>query len=313
MRDCGNLRKAGGTAALICSAVLFGFTFVFQKTAAEHLGAAAVTTLRFAIGAAALAAVIAVNDAIKLLRRRPRTSFGARAVTGGILSGAALLAATLAQQTGLEYTTAGKAGFITALYIVFVPLIALVGGRRTAKSVWFACLVALAGFSLIASSDSAGLNKGDLYILLSSLCYAVQVLLIDEYASGEDPFKFSFVQFCVVALAGLPFAAAEGMPDVPSLGAALPSLLYMGLAASGAGYTLQVLGQQYVKPASATVILSAESVVALIGGVLVLHESGNVYETSGCVLALTGVCLAQAEFAHVFLPFPRIPAEKKSA
>lgn len=300
----GGARKAGGTAALICSAVLFGFTFVFQKNAADYLGAAAVTCFRFAIGAFALAAVIAVSDAVKFAARRPRTRFGRRTVFGGVLSGAALFAATYAQQTGLEYTSAGKAGFITALYIIFVPLIASAGGRRTAKSVWLACLIAVAGFSLIALSDASGLNTGDFYILLSSLCYAVQVLLIDEYAAGEDPFKFSFMQFCIVALVGLPFAASEGIPDAPSLGAALPSLLYMGFAASGAGYTLQVLGQQRVAPASATVILSAESVVALIGGVIVLHEVFGTYETVGCILVLAGVCLAQAEFPRVFLSFP---------
>lgn len=301
-----NKNALSGIAVLLVSALVFGMTFVFQKQASEHLGAAAIVTLRFCIGAVALGVIFVLCDFFRKRKGLVRGRFNKRVLLGGFLCGVSLFVASVAQQAGLETTTAGKAGFITAIYIVIVPVLGLLAGKRTRINVWYAVVVATAGFWLMSSiGDDVSVGDGDILVLAGSFCYALQILFIDEFADGEDPFRFAFAEFVTASVVGIPVMCVSGVPAPSDINAAIIPLLYMGLAASALGYGLQVVGQQKVNPATSTVLLSTESVVALLGGAIVLHESNSVAELGGCLLVFAGVFITQLQFGRRFLRVPR--------
>ena len=294
-----------GVVILLLSALAFGLTFVFQKQAAETVDATSVVALRFCIGAAALALMIVLNDAFRRKKGYVVFRFDKNVLVGGALSGICLYVASVAQQAGLESTTAGKAGFITAMYIMIVPLMGLLAGKRTRANVWFAVPVAIAGFWMMSvTGDDLTVGEGDLFVLLSSFCYALQILFIDEFSEGEDPFKFTFTEFAVASIIAVPVMLANGAPSPAALRPAVWSLLYMGVVASAVGYGLQVVGQQKVNPAAATMLLSTESVIALFGGAIILHEANSATELGGCLLVFLGVFITQLQFSPRFLPAP---------
>jgi len=218
---------------------------------------------------------------------------------GGVICGLCLMLATVTQQTGLPDTTAGKAGFITALYILFVPIFRFFGGRRAPLAVWLCVLAALAGLYLLCVKEGFSVNKGDLYVLLCALIFTAHILAVDRFSPHVDGVALSCIQFFVASLsAAVPMLLWE-KPAIASILACWAPLLYLGVISGGVGYTLQILGQKRTDPTVASLILSVESVFAAISGVIFLSESFTGREIVGCALVFAATLASQVDFRRL--------------
>ena len=275
-------------AMLLTTALIWGLAFVFQRQGMEHVGPFAFNAMRFGMGAAALSLLLRFGP---LDRSRPgRLGFPLR---GGLLAGLVLFLGSALQQSGLVETTAGKAGFITGLYVVFVPLIGLALGRRTGRWTWGGALLAACGLYLLSVTGSFGIARGDLLVLLSAIFWASHVLIIDRYIGRSNSFRLAIFQYLVCSAASLVAALLVETIGLAAIRAAAIPLLYTGLLSVGIAYTLQLVAQRRAHPAHAAVILSMESVFAALGGWLVLGETLSGRGLTGCALMLGGMLLTQ--------------------
>ena len=219
--------------------------------------------------------------------------------------------ATVSQQTGLAYTSAGKAGFITALYILFVPIFRFFGGRKVTLAVWLSVLAALAGLYLLCVKEGFSVGAGDLYVLLCALVFTVHILIVDKFSPLTDGVTMSCIQFFVASLsAAIPMLLFE-KPSFEALVSCWAPLVYLGVVSGGIGYTLQILGQKNTEPTVASLILSLESVFAAISGVLILGESFTGRELAGCALVFAATIASQVDFKRIFSRLGRQPKPHK--
>ena len=290
-------KKILSALTLLLVAVIWGSAFVAQSKGSEHIGAFTYNFSRSVIGAIVLLPVIAVRSG-RAKRRNAASSVSSRRVTviGGICCGAALCAASAFQQIGISMTTAGKAGFITALYIVIVPLLGIFLRRRVHPAVWGCTAAAAAGFYLLCVNvkENFSVGSGDLLVLCCAVIFSVHIMVIDRFdALGADCVKMSCIQFAVTAvLSAVPMLVFEAPSLAAVYDARLP-ILYAGVLSSGVGYTLQIVAQKHADPTAAALIISLESVFAALSGWLILGESLSVRELLGCGLVLAAVMAAQ--------------------
>jgi len=284
---------------MLIAAAIWGFAFVAQRVGMETMGPHFFNTIRFFIGALALAPVV------WFFSKKPKKSDKVDVSTkklliAGSLAGLLLFGGAAFQQVGIQYTTAGKAGFITGLYIFFVPLIGLFFGQRTGSGTWLGATMALAGLYLLSFSDGLSLNfenslelKGDLLELVCAVFFAGHVLIIGYLAKKIDPIKLSIVQFFVAGVLSLLVAVSLELITWDMITATAIPLLYAGVMSTGVAYTLQVLAQQHAHSSHAAIILSLEGAFALLGGWLLLDEQLPARGLLGCGLMLTGMLLSQ--------------------
>ncbi|MDY3118275.1 MAG: DMT family transporter [Peptoniphilus sp.] len=222
-------------------------------------------------------------------------------IKGGVLCGICLSVAMALQQYGFQYTTASKGGFITALYIVLVPIGGVLMHRPVSKKTWVAVVVAAVGLYFISVKKGAGLSMGmgDFLVFLSAIAFSVHILVIDCFADKVDGVAMSCIQFFTASVFSLFFVLLTGASIVGDYVKALPAILYLGILSSGVGFTLQIMGQRYTDPTTASLILSLESVFSLLGGIALLGESVTVREGLGCMLLFVAILIAQ-------LPMPKI-------
>ncbi|MEJ6115465.1 DMT family transporter [Aeromonas salmonicida] len=204
-----------------------------------------------------------------------------------------LLGAASLQQVGLLYTTAAKAGFITGLYIILVPVIGLALRHKTGTNTWVGALIAMAGLYYLSVTEDFTIGYGDLLQVAGALFWAIHLLVLDHYSSRVAPIRLASVQFLVCGLLSLAVAFTIEMPTISGAVAGWQALLYAGLVSVGVGYTLQVVGQRGAHPAHAAIILSLETVFAAIGGVLLLGEILDERAIVGCALMLAGMLISQ--------------------
>jgi len=281
----------------LLTAMIWGSAFVAQKGGAEVLGPLSFNWTRSLIAGIEVLALAALRE-----RRVPRAAAPAdraaarkRLLTGGAVVGTLLALASYLQQYGLGRTTAGKAGFLTALYIVLVPALGVFLRKRVRPLVWCGVGIAVAGlyFLSFAAGGELIIGRGDVYVLLCALVFSLHILAIDHYTKTVDGLKLSCVQFFVTAAESFAAAlAAEGLPARAIL-ACMPFILYAGVLSSGVGYTLQILAQKDGDPTVVSLLLSLESVFAVLSGALVLHERLSLREYLGCALMLGAVVLVQ--------------------
>ena len=290
-----------GALCLFATALIWGTAFVMQDRAA-FIGAFTLQTLRAFIAAAALSLLLLSRT----LWRRSRGSFTApekstvkRTLLCGVLCGVLLGAASVLQQFGIEknVTSPGKDAFITALYIIFVPLLSLFFGKRAAPHVYLAVLVALGGLWLLCMSGST-LSTGDLLVIFCSLVFAVHIVTVDRVIGGVDSLALSTVQFCTMALFCLVCMLVFERPTLSNILAAKWEILYMGLISGAGGYTLQIVGQARTAPAVASLLMSLESVVAVIASALLIPNLPpfSAREYIGMALIFLAVVAAQLSF-----------------
>jgi drug/metabolite transporter (DMT)-like permease len=235
-----------------------------------------------------------------VLAGAPRTA--APLLTGGLICGLILFMGSNLQQTGMVFTTASKAGFITTLYIVLVPILGIALKHKTHWNTWASVAIALAGLYFLCLTEGLALQTGDLYLLVCALFWAGHILAVDHFINGltqREVMKLCVIQFAtcgVLSLAAAPFLDGFFMRvplSLEGVSFALPEIAYAGILSTGVAFTLQAVGQRYANPSAAAVIMSLEAAFGLLGGVVLLHEALSGREVVGCVLMFVAVILAQ--------------------
>ena len=289
-------RQLRGGAMLMLTALIWGTAFVAQSVGMDYLGPCAFTATRNFIGCVALLPVIALASRLRsgAQPEEAAPAPGKKALFGwGAACGLLLGGATLLQQAGMQTASAGKAGFLTALYIVIVPVLGIFLGRRPGLKVWIGVVLALVGAYLLSVKGGAGIASGDLLVIASAVVFSLHILVIDSVPAGVDGVRLSCVQFLVAGVFALVLALfLESFTWRGILSAWVP-LLYTGVVSSGVGYTLQILGQRTVNPTVACLILSLESVFAALAGWAILGQALSLRELFGCALVFVAVILAQ--------------------
>lgn len=289
-------RQLRGGAMLMLTALIWGTAFVAQSVGMDYLGPCAFTATRNFIGCVALLPVIALASRLRsgAQPEEAAPAPGKKALFGwGAACGLLLGGATLLQQAGMQTASAGKAGFLTALYIVIVPVLGIFLGRRPGLKVWMGVVLALVGAYLLSVKGGAGIASGDLLVIASAVVFSLHILVIDSVPAGVDGVRLSCVQFLVAGAFALVLALfLESFTWRDILSAWVP-LLYTGVVSSGVGYTLQILGQRTVNPTVASLILSLESVFAALAGWAILGQALSLRELFGCALVFVAVILAQ--------------------
>ena len=281
-----------GSLILILCALIWGMAFAAQGTAANYIGPFTFVFLRSAITSVVLLAAYPLFR--KGASKREDAAPGKRRYLAvGCMLGVLLFVACALQQIGIAYTTAAKSGFITALYIVMIPLIGLLMGRRIGRRVWIGVCVALVGLCLLCLKDDLSVNTGDLITLGCALVFSLHIICIDKYAAGLNPVLLSGIQFAVGALAALPVMLATETPSMDNIRACWTSLIYAAVFSGAIGYTLQFVGQKYAEPTLASLLLCLESVFAALGGWLILGQGLLPRELLGCALMLSASVIAQ--------------------
>lgn len=287
-------RVSRSNLLLLLSAIIWGFAFVAQRLGMAHVGPFTFNAVRFALGAAILVPVLALTRETRSAMMPAGPKPGARAtLAAGALLGLVIFIGASLQQVGLVSTTAGKAGFITGLYVIFVPLLGLAWGQRTAAGTWAGALMAVAGLYLLSFTGRFTLSTGDALVLLSAVAWAAHVQLVGWLVRRFDVILLACLQFAVCSLlSGVVSLVRETTTTAGLRGAALP-ILYAGLLSTGVAYTLQVVAQRNARPAHTAIILSLEAVFAVLGGWLILGELLTLRGVVGCVLMLGGMLTAQ--------------------
>ncbi len=287
-------RVSRSNLLLLLSAVIWGFAFVAQRLGMEHVGPFTFNAVRFALGAAVLLPVLALTRERRAAMHTEEPRAGAAAtLAAGFVLGVIIFVGASLQQVGIVYTTAGKAGFITGLYVIIVPLLGLTWGQRTAASTWAGALLAAVGLYLLSVTESLTLSPGDTLVLLSAVAWAAHVQLVGWLVRRFDVILLACLQFAVCSLLSLAVSLVRETTTVAGLqGAAMP-ILYAGLLSVGVAYTLQVVAQRHARPAHAAIILSFEAVFAVLGGWAVLGELLSLRGAAGCALMLGGMLAAQ--------------------
>lgn len=289
-------RQLRGGAMLMLTALIWGTAFVAQSVGMDYLGPCAFTAVRNFIGCVALLPVIGLASRMRCGAQPEEAAPapGKKALFGwGAACGLLLGGATLLQQAGMQTASAGKAGFLTALYIVIVPVLGIFLGRRPGLKVWMGVVLALVGAYLLSVKGGAGIASGDLLVIASAVVFSLHILVIDSVPAGVDGVRLSCVQFLVAGAFALVLALfLETFTWRDILSAWVP-LLYTGVVSSGVGYTLQILGQRTVSPTVASLILSLESVFAALAGWAILGQALSLRELFGCALVFVAVILAQ--------------------
>ena len=282
-------------ALLLLTAAIWGFAFVAQRAGMEHVGPFWFTAVRFALGSLSLLPLALLRRRAARMAAGPEAAAPSqlRVLPAGLLAGTVLFGGAALQQVGMVWTTAGKAGFITGLYVVLVPLVGLFWGERAGWPRWLAALLAAAGLFLLTVTRSLTLERGDLLVLVGALFWTAHVRLLGWLSPRTDPVALSCVQFAVCALlSGVAAALSEPLALEALLAAGLP-ILYGGLLSVGVAYTLQVVAQRRAPPAHAAVLLSLETVFAALGGALVLGERLGPRGLLGCALMFAGMICSQ--------------------
>lgn len=274
---------------LLFAAAIWGFGFVAQRLGLNFLEPFAFNGIRFLLGSCSLLPLIWWFS-----RRTKVSEASASSLTkAGLLAGGVLFVAASLQQVGLLYTTAAKAGFITGLYIIIVPILGLLLKHSSGVTTWLGAGLAVVGLYLLSINDDFSMSFGDMLQFIGALFWAMHILLIDHYSSRVSPLKLSAVQFAVCGLLSLGVSLLIETPTLAGALAGWQPILYAGLVSVGVAYTLQVVGQKSAKPAHAAIILSLESVFAALGGVWLLNESLSSRAWLGCGLMLAGMLLSQ--------------------
>lgn len=285
---------------LLLAAFIWGSAFVAQSVGMDYVEPFTFNCVRNLVGGLVLIPCIYLlrnrsgrKGADDTLRDAPVQEDKKILLIGGVSCGVILCLASNMQQIGIQYTSVGKAGFITALYIVIVPIMGIFLKRRCGWKVWVSVAIALVGFYLLCMVGGFSLEPGDIYLLVCAVLFSVHILVIDHFSPMVDGVKMSCIQFFVCGvLSGIAMFLAES-PDIRSILAAWLPILYAGVLSSGVAYTLQIVGQKNYNPTVATLLLSLESVFSVLTGWVVLHQKLSARELSGCVLIFLAVILAQ--------------------
>ena len=288
-----SVRALRGNLLLLLTAFIWGVAFVAQKSGGAGLGAFTIIGLRSLIGSVGLMLIIPFLDKWGLSHKAVCAEERKNLLVGGVLCGLAMFAATNLQQFGLRDASEGKAAFVTALYIVLVPILGLFLHRRATLFNWLGVVLAAVGLYLLCAMGETGFGISDVLLLLCALMFSIQIMIVDRFSPKVDGVRLSCIQFFVVGILNLPLMFLFETPTLAGIQNHLGELLYLGLLSSGVAYTLQIIAQKDTDPTTASLIMSLESVFGALAGWLIGGHSLGVYELVGCVLMFAAIVLAQ--------------------
>ena len=283
-----------GSIALLSATVIWGFAFIAQSVGMDLIGPFTFQMVRCLLAVAVLVPLAFLLDIGKCSFQESLSKWKDRNLwKASICCGLALFIAASLQQVGLVYTDAGKAGFITAMYIVMTPVVGLFRGRKVSKATVFSVGLAVVGLYLISCMGVTKINKGDLYIMGCALAFAVQINCIDHFCENLDGFRMNCIQALTVAVLSAPFVFFTETVQVSNLMACWGPLCFAGVLSMGMAYSLQIVGQKCIEPTAASLIMSLESVFAALGGWWLLKERMTSTELLGCGLVFAAVVISQ--------------------
>ena len=277
---------------LLIAAAIWGFGFVAQRLGMNFLEPFAFNSARFLLGSLSLVPLL------WFLARRPSETTNQKSALGkgGLLCGLVLFVAATLQQYGLFYTTAAKAGFITGLYLILVPILGILLRHTTGITTWLGAILAVVGLYLLSVNDNFTMSLGDTLIFIGALFWAFHILVIDHFSGRVDPIQLSAVQFLVCGLLSLAVSLTIETPTAKAVLDCWQPILFAGVVSVGIAYTLQVVAQKNAHPSAAAIIMSLEAVFAAIGGVWLLDETFSARAWIGCGLMLAGMLLSQLKW-----------------
>ncbi len=275
---------------LLTTALIWGVAFVAQSVGMDYIGPFTFNCVRSLLGGLVLLPCIFLLDRLDGGKAAAQKKWP---VLGGVCCGVVLAVASSLQQIGIAHTSVGKAGFITALYIVIVPLLGLLGGKRVGGRIWAAVALAVAGMYLLCITESFTIGLGDLLVLLCAFCFSIHILVIDHFSPNVDGVRMSCIQFFTAGiLCGVPMLLFES-PNLTDICAAWAPIAYAGIMSCGVAYTLQVVAQKHTDPTVASLLLSLESVISVLAGWVLLGQALSPRELTGCALSFCAIILAQ--------------------
>ena len=295
-----SMKKKTAYTLFFIATIIWGFAFIAQKQAST-VPAFTVGMSRSLFASVFIFAMIPLTDKLTkngrgFLGGKGMLDFNKRELVGGLVLGIIVTAATGFQQYGIADTDAGKAAFITALYVVFVPIMSTFLGKKPSLLSIISIPIAIVGFYFLCIKVGSTIEFSDLLVLVCAIIFSCHIIAVDRFSPGCDGVRMSLVQFAVATLLNFILAIAlEGGIDVAGIGSVLPSLLFLGVGSSGIAYTLQIVGQKEADPTIASMILSLESVFGVIGAALFLGERMSGREYLGCVIVFAAVMLAQID------------------
>lgn len=281
----------GSSLLLFLAACIWGVAFVAQSVGMDYMGPFTFNGTRFLIGGTVLLPLVCIR--IKRKKNTPEEIPAALTWKGGICCGLAICFASLSQQIGIMYTTVGKAGFITTLYIIIVPICGVFLRRKVSGKVWKAALVAVAGMYLLCMNESFSIGKGDAFVCLCAIIFSIHILVIDYFSPKTDGVALSCIQFYTAGIICILGAFVLEEPSWKQIFSGIVPLLYAGVMSCGVAYTLQIIGQKNLEPTVASLILSLESVVSVLAGWVILGQVLSVKELFGCILVFAAVIWVQ--------------------
>ena len=287
-----NLR---GALILLLAAIIWGFAFVAQSVGMENVGA-----FTFQASRMLLASLVLLPTALIFSRAREKSTgkkepfLDKKTLLAGMACGFFLFGAASLQQIGIAYTTVGHASFLTALYLLIVPLLGLFMGKKVGARIWLCIALALAGLYLLCmTGEGFSMSLGDVLATLCAFVFALHIITVDKFASGLDGVKISFVQMTFAGLISLICAFIFEEPRIADIAAAWLPIAYAGVLSCGVAYTLQIVGQKYAEPTVASIVMSLESVFGALGGALILLQLPSLPELAGCVLMFAATVISQ--------------------
>lgn len=287
-----NKKALRSSLLLFLAAFIWGVAFVAQSVGMDYMGPFSFNGARFLMGSLVLVPLVLYRR--KFLKGEER-NFGSRktTLTGGICCGLALCSAALFQQFGILYTTVGKAGFITTLYIIIVPIMGIFLKKKIPGKVWLAAVIAMAGMYLLCMSEGLKLSKGDRFVFICAILFSIHILVIDYFSPKADGVELSCLQFFTAGVICSILALVFEKPVLSNFVDGIIPLAYAGIMSSGVAYTLQIVGQKDLDPTVASLILSMESVISMLAGWVILGQAMSGRELFGCALVFGAVILVQ--------------------
>lgn len=280
---------------LLLTAAIWGFAFVAQRVGMEHIGAFTYNGIRFALGSISLLPVIYFFGKSNDGKEEKVDADLKTTLKSGMIAGSILFIAASFQQVGLIYTTAAKAGFITSLYIVLVPILGIFLKQKTHYTTWIGAVTAVVGLYLLSINDNFTIEIGDFLMIVGAFFWAAHIQVIGKFVSKVDAIKLSSAQFATCSVFSLITAFIFEDIYLSGIIAATVPILFGGIMSAGVAYTLQAVGQKHAKPSHAAIALSMEAVFAALGGILLLNETLPLRGYLGCALMLAGMLITQTE------------------
>lgn len=285
------MKERNAVLLLLLTSFIWGLSFVAQSVSTESIGAFTFNGIRMILGA-----IVLIPFAAKTLKVHIKDKvYMKKMLKGGFLMGLFLGAASMTQQIGIETTDAGKAAFITSLYMIIVPFISRIFGKKIEKKIWFCAMIALIGMYMLCLSRGMSIGRGDIFLVLCAILFSCHILVIEKVSKDSDGVELSLFQFLFGGIMCSIGMLVFERPDFQSIKEASLPLAYAGFLSCGVAYTLQTVAQKYVQATKATLALSLESVWAAIGGALILSERLSVNEIIGSALVFLAVLLAQLD------------------